>query len=33
MYNNGFIDGVFSGLHYGHINSLFQAKRMSKQMC
>ena len=27
MIENGFIDGCFDSLHYGHVNALFQAKQ------
>ena len=32
MEESGFIDGVFDGYHYGHVNAIFQAKKMCKNL-
>lgn len=32
MYNKGFIDGCFDAFHYGHINALFQSKKVCNKL-
>jgi cytidyltransferase-like protein len=31
-YNKGFIDGCFDAFHYGHINALFQSKKVCNKL-
>ena len=32
IYNKGFVDGCFDAFHYGHINALYQSKKVCKTL-